>query len=94
MTENKEDSMNGKKTSDKNADVEFLGWQKTMSGDNVALYNITAANHPSHGSTVSEKTLNKLNLKMPKRKRSKAMELAFRILGKGSKKDLGDDEVT
>jgi hypothetical protein len=86
--------MKGKKSSVSNSDAIFCGWQKTLSGDNIALYNITAANHPFQGSTVSEKTLNKLNLKMPKRKRSKTMEIVLRILGKERKKDLGDNEVT
>jgi hypothetical protein len=46
-------------------DAAFVGWQKTGSGDVFALYNITAADHPSHGSTVTEQSLLKLNLEIP-----------------------------
>ncbi len=31
----------------------------------LPLYNITVVNHPSYGSTVSDKTLRKLNLRIP-----------------------------
>jgi hypothetical protein len=51
--------------SDSNSDAKFLGWQRTMSGEAVALYNITASGHPSCGSTVSEKSLEKMNLQVP-----------------------------
>jgi hypothetical protein len=47
------------------SDAEFLGWQKTSSGDAFALYNVTASEHPSFGSTVTEKSLQKMNLKAP-----------------------------
>lgn len=47
------------------ADATFLGWQKTRLGEAFALYNVTAANHPSHGSTLSETSLRKLNLQVP-----------------------------
>lgn len=47
------------------SDATFLGWQKTRSGKAFALYNVTAANHPSHGSTVTETSLRKLNLQVP-----------------------------
>ena len=47
------------------SDAEFLGWQKTNSGEVFALYNITASGHPSLGSTVTDKTLHKLNLQVP-----------------------------
>lgn len=43
----------------------FLGWQRTRSGDLYPLYNVTAQGHPYFGSTVSEKTLRKLNLDVP-----------------------------
>jgi len=51
--------------STQNEDAEFKGWQKTGSGDVIPLYNITAAGHPSRGSTVTDKTLHKLNLHVP-----------------------------
>ncbi len=47
------------------SDAKFLGWQKTGSGEAFALYNITATDHPSFGSTVTEKGLQKLNLQVP-----------------------------
>jgi len=47
------------------SDATFLGWQKTRSGKTFALYNVTAANHPSRGSTVTETSLRKLNLQVP-----------------------------
>lgn len=47
------------------SDAKFLGWQKTGSGEVIALYNITAKGHPSCGSTVSDKGLLKLNLQVP-----------------------------
>jgi hypothetical protein len=52
------------------SDAEFLGWQKNHLGDSFALYNITNKDHPSYGSTVSEYTINKLNLKMPEQVKS------------------------
>jgi hypothetical protein len=50
---------------DSSSDAEFLGWQKTRSGEVVPLYNITAEGHPSCGSTVTENSLRKLDLKVP-----------------------------
>jgi hypothetical protein len=47
------------------SDAEFIGWQKTPTGEAFALYNITAEKHPLYHSTVSEKTLLKLNLQIP-----------------------------
>jgi hypothetical protein len=47
------------------SDAIFIGWQQTGSGDHFALYVVTAADHPSHGSTVSEKGLHKLGLQIP-----------------------------
>ena len=46
-------------------DAVFRGWQKTSSGEVFALYNITAAGHPSLGSTVTDESLLKLNLQIP-----------------------------
>jgi hypothetical protein len=43
-----------------------MGWQGRNEGDPFALYNITAEGHPYFGSTVSEKSLRKLNLEIPK----------------------------
>ena len=47
------------------SDATFLGWQKTGAGEVFGLYNVTAANHPSRGSTVTENGLRKLNLQVP-----------------------------
>jgi len=55
-----------KKTSVSDSDAVFLGLQKTDSGDIIAFYNITAKNHPSFGSTVTDSTLRDLNLQIPK----------------------------
>lgn len=46
-------------------DAVFKGWQKTSSGEVFALYNITLAGHPSLGSTVTDRTLRMLNLRVP-----------------------------
>ena len=47
------------------ADAKFLGWQELPTGNRVAFYNIIAVKHPSYGSTVTEMSLRKLNLKVP-----------------------------
>ena len=48
-----------------NDDAVFKGWQTTRSGELFALYTITAADHPSCGSTVTDKSLRNLNLRIP-----------------------------
>jgi len=52
-------------SSNSDSDAEFLGWQKTATGEAIALYNVTAEHHPLYQSTVSEKTLRKENLEVP-----------------------------
>ena len=47
------------------SDAVFVGWQKTSWGEMFALYNITAAHHPSRGSTVTDETLRRLSLHIP-----------------------------
>lgn len=47
-------------------DAVFMGWQRTGLGEFFALYNITAAGHPSLGSTVTEQGLRMLNLRVPR----------------------------
>jgi hypothetical protein len=49
-----------------NEDAVFSGWQKTSWGGLFALYTITATGHPSLGSTVTDKSLLKLNLRIPR----------------------------
>lgn len=44
-------------------DAIFIGWQETISGDFIALYNIITRYHPSYQSTVTEKTLKKMKLR-------------------------------
>jgi hypothetical protein len=44
----------------------FIGWQKTTWGTRLALFNVTAEDHPSHGSTVCEPTLRELQLQVPR----------------------------
>ncbi len=47
------------------SDARFIGWQETNTGDVFALYNITAADHPLRGSTVTDHGLRDMNLKVP-----------------------------
>ena len=53
-------------SSTRNEDAIFMGWQKTGSGRTFALYTITAARHPSVGSTVTGESLARLNLRIPR----------------------------
>jgi hypothetical protein len=57
--------IHGKKSSV--SDAVFLGWQETISGVAIALYNITLKSHPSFGSTVTERILRNLKLHIPER---------------------------
>lgn len=43
----------------------FIGWQRNAAGDTFALYNITLAGHPLRGSTVTDRRLRGLNLRIP-----------------------------
>jgi hypothetical protein len=45
--------------------AQFVGWQRTPSGELVALYMVTAAKHPLYRSTVSEQTLRQHHLQIP-----------------------------
>jgi hypothetical protein len=49
-----------------NPDAVFIGWQENYFGTHFALYTISAIDHPSYLSTVSEKTLTKMNLRFLK----------------------------
>ena len=49
----------------KPTDAVFVGWQRTSLGEPFPLYNITAADHPSRGSTVTHETLQKMSLHIP-----------------------------
>jgi len=44
----------------------FLGWQKTSWGDIFPLYNIFKLGNPSYLSTVTEKTLQALHIRIPR----------------------------
>ena len=46
-------------------DAVFLGWQSNFEGGFFPLYIITAQNHPSNGSTVTDETLRKMKLEIP-----------------------------
>ena len=46
-------------------DVNFIGWQETLSGKSFPLFNISIAAHPLYGSTVSEATLRQFGLQVP-----------------------------
>ena len=47
-------------------DAVFVGWQTSPSGNIFPLYNILKIDHPSYHSTVDEKTLQKLHLRIPR----------------------------
>lgn len=49
-----------------NSDAAFLGWQETLSGEYVPLFNIVAEGHSSFHSTVTETTLRRLRLRVPR----------------------------
>ena len=49
------------------SDAVFIGWQETLSGEAIALYDITAESHPSYGSTVTNRMLRDLKLQIPER---------------------------
>ncbi len=52
--------------SSSDGDAEFLGYQLTKDGNPIPLYNILVENHPLRGSTVTEKRLRALNLRVPR----------------------------
>jgi len=54
-----------KNRSDSGTDVEFMGWEKTLEGTRVALFTITADEHPFRGCIVSEPTLRSLDFVVP-----------------------------
>jgi len=47
-------------------DAAFVGWQKSTAGNIFPLYNVLRIGHPSFHSTVDEKTLQKLHLRIPR----------------------------
>ena len=47
------------------SDAAFLGWQQSITGEIVPLFNITIVEHPAYRSTVSDATLRKLHLRIP-----------------------------
>jgi phage/plasmid-like protein (TIGR03299 family) len=51
---------------DPDSDAAFLGWQGSLSGDIFPLYTITAEDHRSCHSTVSDVTLRKMHLRTPR----------------------------
>jgi hypothetical protein len=65
MFNNKSPTARARRQSNRNDDAVFIGWQPTRFGVVYALYNITAADHPLNGSTVTENCLLKLNLQIP-----------------------------
>jgi phage/plasmid-like protein (TIGR03299 family) len=54
------------KPSDSDSDAKFLGWQGKISGELFPLFNITVTDHPLYQSTVSESTLRRLHLRVPR----------------------------
>jgi hypothetical protein len=47
------------------SDAVFVGWRKDYSGTPLALFFITAVDHPSFGSTVTEDALREFGLQIP-----------------------------
>jgi phage/plasmid-like protein (TIGR03299 family) len=54
------------KPPDSDSDANFLGWRGKLSGELFPLFNITVADHPLYKSTVSEETLRRLHLRIPR----------------------------
>ena len=54
------------KPSGSDSDANFLGWKETLFGDIYPTFNITVADHPLYQSTVSEETLRRLRLRVPR----------------------------
>ena len=46
-------------------DAVFIGWQESPFGGVFPLYNITKTDHPARGSTVSNKELREMHLRVP-----------------------------
>ena len=46
-------------------DAVFIGWQPSPWGGVFPLYNITRAGHPARGSTVSDRELRAMRLRIP-----------------------------
>jgi hypothetical protein len=65
MIKKKDPSTPALQQSPQTKDAVFMGWQRMRSGEEFPLYNITAAGHPSFGSTVTDRGLRKLNLQVP-----------------------------
>ena len=55
-----------KKQNRKKEDAVFIGWLATPWEEDIALYNIIAPKHRLFGSTVTDETLRKLRLSVPK----------------------------
>ena len=54
------------KPSGSDSDANFLGWKETLFGDIYPTFNITVADHPMYQSTVSEATLRRMHLRVPR----------------------------
>jgi hypothetical protein len=65
MSDEQNPATGGEPQNTRDEDAVFKGWQETGRGSAFPLYTITATDHPSRGSTVSEQTLHKLNLQVP-----------------------------
>jgi phage/plasmid-like protein (TIGR03299 family) len=48
------------------SDAKFLEWKQTLFGDIYPIFKITAAHHPLYQSTVSEATLRRMRLRVPR----------------------------
>jgi hypothetical protein len=65
MFRNERSTARDQQRSNGDVDAVFIGWQPTRTGAFYALYNVTAADHPMHGSTLTGNSLLKLNLEIP-----------------------------
>jgi phage/plasmid-like protein (TIGR03299 family) len=54
------------KPSGSDSDAKFLEWKQPLSGDIYPIFKITVAKHPLYQSTVSEDTLRKMRLRVPR----------------------------
>jgi hypothetical protein len=65
MFRNKNLSASDSPQSNQSEDAVFIGWQQVDEKEAFPLYTITASDHTSYGSSVSDKTLRALNLQIP-----------------------------
>jgi hypothetical protein len=70
------------------ADAVFIGWQKIPGGGFFPLYTITLEAHPLCGSTVSDRSLKRLDLRIPRTPVVRQIEKWLLIQGSARLRDL------